>query len=58
MKMILKKFLADVYKQIKLPFSILKTKLLMLKTKSLNNKEYKSHDMMRQLLHNHTYTTG
>ena len=40
--MLLKKLLADIYRKIKLPFSILKTKLLMFKTKSLNNKEYKS----------------
>ena len=40
--MLLKKILADIYRKIKLPFSILKTKLLMFKTKSINYKKYKS----------------
>ena len=42
MKMNLKKFLADIYKQIKLPFSILKTNLIILKNKSLKDNKYKS----------------
>ena len=40
--MLLKKILAGIYRKIKLPFSILKTKLLMFKTKSINDKKYKS----------------
>ncbi len=40
--MLLKKILADIYRKIKLPFSILKTKLLMFKTKSISDKKYKS----------------
>ena len=40
--MLLKKILAGIYRKIKLPFSILKTKLLMFKTKSINEKKYKS----------------
>ena len=40
--MLLKKTLAFTYRKIKLPFSILKTKLLMFKSKSNNDKEYKS----------------
>ena len=40
--MLLKKILAGTFRKIKLPFSILKTKLLMLKTKSIYGKEYKS----------------
>ena len=40
--MLLKRILASTYRKIKLPFSILKTKLLMLKTKSINGREYKS----------------
>ena len=40
--MLLKKILAGIYRKIKLPFSIMKTKLLMFKTKSINYKKYKS----------------
>ena len=40
--MLLKKILAGIYRKIKLPFSIIKTKLLMFKTKSINEKKYKS----------------
>jgi len=40
--MFLKKILADTYRKIKLPFSILKTKLIMLKVKSYKDKEHKS----------------
>ena len=40
--MLLKKILAGIYRKIKLPFSILKTKFLMFKTKSINDKKYKS----------------
>ena len=40
--MLLKKILAGIYRKIKLPFSIMKTKLLMIKTKSINDKKYKS----------------
>ena len=40
--MLLMKTLAGTYRKIKLPFSILKTKFLMFKTKSNNDKEYKS----------------
>ena len=40
--MLLKKILAGIYRKIKLPFSIMKTKLLMFKTKSINEKKYKS----------------
>ena len=40
--MLLKKILAGIYRKIKLPFSILKTNLLMFKTKSINDKKFKS----------------
>ena len=40
--MLLKKILAGIYRKIKLPFSIMKTKLLVIKTKSINDKKYKS----------------
>ena len=40
--MLLKKILAGIYRKIKLPFSIMKTNLLMFKTKSINEKKYKS----------------
>ena len=40
--MLLKKILAGIYRKIKLPFSIMKTNLLMFKTKSINDKKYKS----------------
>ena len=40
--MLLKKILADTYRNIKLPFSILKTKLLMLKINLINDTGYKS----------------
>ena len=40
--MLLKKILAGIYRKIKLPFSIMKTKLLMFKTKSINDRKYKS----------------
>ena len=40
--MLLKKILADTYRNIKLPFSILKTKLLMLKINLINDNDYKS----------------
>ena len=40
--MLLKKILASSYRKIKLPFSILKTKLLMLKINLINDNDYKS----------------
>ena len=40
--MLLKRILAGIYRKIKLPFSILKTNLLMFKTKSINDKKFKS----------------
>ena len=42
MKVILKRILFVVYTRIKLPFSILKTKLIMLKTQSFKDQELKS----------------
>ena len=38
----LKKILAGTYRKIKFPFSILKTKLIMLKNKSFKDKAHKS----------------
>ena len=40
--MLLKKILVGIFRKIKLPFSILKTKLLIFKTKTFNDGEYKS----------------
>ena len=40
--MLLKRILACTYRKIKLPFSILKTKLMILKTKSFKDQEHKS----------------
>ena len=40
--MILKKIFAGAYRKIKLPFSILKTNLIILRNKSIKDKEYKS----------------
>ena len=40
--MLLKKILADTYRKVKFPFSILKTFLIMFKTKSFKDKENKS----------------